>query len=609
MALTVTTNAGLNMRSGAGTENSRIGGVEAGTSYEVLDVKKDSNGVDWYKIGDGYVCGSYCTVSNDGGDGSTATQTLAEALGDGLGTDITGVNGQVEGEVWGQGTIGTTGIESALESMLGLSQTDEQVAKFYKRRVFGTPYQYLDTTDIRPNGGNVGRIFGNNILGESPILSLLPCKPNYLPSLSEEKKQDIFKSLMTNASELATEAEKAVADETIGSIETKYFTTDIDAVEYNKYVNTLLRACAIFMGLGNSTVPGTTKLYSEYNWSNWHLSNIFDNSSLNNDPGGILQQAGKIIKDVKDAIDNPSEAAMDVMKAISTDQYYVDFYVSPSTSYSESMSNRAEDSAFKGLVSKGEGMVKELAFLLGANALNAETMEQSMANMSKEMQSELQKFNLTKGDNVLSRLLSNSQLVITGSNIVFPQIYHESEYSKSYRCELKLVSPYGDRESIFLNIIVPMIHMLCFVLPRQTSANSYSSPFLIKGHISKWFSCEMGLVQSVDIQKEAFSADGFPTQVTMSISLQDLYSALSISKTDSIKSAIMFLQNQSLIEYMSVICGLNLKSSEWQMKENLVKAIVSNAAQDAIDNSAAEARQDAARAAARIFQNVTGGRF
>ena len=218
-------------------------------------------------------------------------------------------------------------------------------------------------------------------------------------------------------------------------------------------------------------------------------------------------------------------------------------------------------------------------------------------------------FSLTSGDNILSRLLSDTQTIISGSNIVFPEIYHDSEFSRSYRAEIKLVSPYGDKEAIFLNILVPMMHMLALTVPRQTTVNSYKAPFLIKAHINKWFSCEMGIIDTLEIQKDGWSVDGFPTEVTMSVGFKDLYSALSVSKTDSITSAYMFAQNQALIEYLSVVCGLDMKKSEFQLKAKLIRSIANKFPTDIIDYKEQSVREEAARMAVKIFGGMGGGRF
>lgn len=602
MALTVTTTDDLNIRSDAGTSNEVIGSSASGTTYTVSSVKQDADGTTWYQVGDGYISGAYCDVTN-----TDSSSTIA------LGTDT---SAEVTSAVTGESidTTGTSGgLEDTLSSLFGDSVTSEATLEYYKRRVFGMPYQFLSTTDIRPDGGNLGRVFANNILAESPILSILPCKPNYLPSLSTDDKNKVVTSLLDLAGEFTTDAIKAAAQNDLDKFQTRYFSCDLDHTEYMKYVNLLCRSSAVFMGIGANLVPGTNTAYQDFDWALYRMSNMLDNSSIAGTTitGGTLSlSAAKAAADeAAAALANPTES---VLSTISTEQYYVSFYVTPATSYSESFSNRTEQSAFENLINKGEGMMKELAFLLGSNAIDSSVLTTSANNMSEEMKKELGKFNLTKGDNVISRLLTDTQTIISGSNIVFPEIYHDSEFARSYRAEVKLVSPYGNKESIFLNIIVPMMHVLGFTLPRQTSVNTYASPTLIKAHINKWFSCEMGIIDSLDIQKGgdgAWSVDGFPTEVTMSIGFKDLYSALSMSKTDSISSAYMFAQNEALIEYLSVVCGLDLKKSEYKLKMELIKAIISKVPTDIIDYGFEKAREGAARQAMNMFRGMTGGKF
>lgn len=602
MSLTVTTDDDLNIRSGAGTSNEVIGGAPSGSNYEVSGVAQDADGTNWYKIGDGYVSGAYCSVAN-----SDPTSTVA------LGEDTSAeVNSEVSGEVLSENGM-SGGLEDTLTSLLGDSVSSDDTLAYYKRRVFGMPYQFLASTDIRPDGGNLGRVFANNILAESPILSILPCKPNYLPSLSTEEKNKVVTAFFDIAGEFTTEAIKTAALKDIDKIQTRYFSCDVDHTEYMKYVNLLCRASAVFMGIGANLVPGTETAYQDFDWALYRMSNMFDNSSIAGTTitGGAInaETATNIANRAADALANASDT---VLSAISTEQYYISFYVTPATSYSESFSNRTEQSAFENLINKGEGMMKELAFLLGSNAIDSSVLTSSANNMTDEMKKELSRFNLTKGDNVISRLLTDTQTIISGSNIIFPEIYHDSEFSRSYRAEVKLVSPYGNKESIFLNIIVPMMHILGLALPKQTSVNSYASPTLIKAHINKWFSCEMGIIDSLDIQKGgdgAWSVDGFPTEVTISIGFKDLYSALSMSKTDDITSAYMFTQNEALIEYLSVVCGLDLKKSEYKLKMDLVKAIVSKMPSDVIDYSAEKIRESAARKAMNMFRGMTGGKF
>ena len=61
------------------------------------------------------------------------------------------------------------------------------------------------------------------------------------------------------------------------------------------------------------------------------------------------------------------------------------------------------------------------------------------------------------------------------------------------------------------------------------------------------------------------------------------------------------MNNDSLIEYLSVISGLNIKISNWAKKMQLAKAIATQAAADTIQYSGFAIRQKMANEAANIL--------
>ena len=477
-----------------------------------------------------------------------------------------------------------------------------------RRKIFAAPYQFLGTTDIKsdpdnPNVG-IGRMYGTNILKEAPILSMMPCKPNYLPGLSNEEKTQVAESLFSLISEASTDLMKSMGQQIIDDVETKYFSTDVDHVEYMKYVNLLCRGASLFMGIGDKTVPGTTIPYKEYDWFNWRLSDgrteriVRDDQTFNSVKDAVIGEGGT----VSNLLNDP-----DFMEKISTAKYYVDFYVTPSTSYSESFSNRTDQSAFANALNKGSDMLKELVFAMGANALDSSVLTESMANIAGSVRKDLERLSGGK-DNLFSRLIMDAQTILSGANVIFPEIWKSSERNQSYRAEIKLVSPYGTTEAIYLNTLVPMFHVLSFTLPRQVSVNAYGAPFLIKAHINKWFSCEMGIIDSCEIQKSGWNVDGFPSEITISLSFKDLYSALPISKIDSLTSAYKFALNQSLMEYLGVMCGLDLKTSEMKKKYDMLTALLKNAPSDFLDTTTQQANQNIVNGMARVLGNFGGGK-
>jgi len=631
----ITTRSKINARSGPGTTFDYVGTCKAWETIDVIGVEKDVSGVNWYKIKEGcYICSKFCDVGvshpDENSKKSAGKKTNRMRI---VSTQDNSISSNPLGGII---TNAGGGIGNALDNFLNQSfGASESTEMIMKRRIFATPYQFLGTTDIKgdpesPNTG-VGRMYTSNILREAPILSIMPCKPNYLPGLSTDQQTQITKAIYDMVSESTTDLMKALGQEVIDDVETKYFSTDVDYVEYIKYVNLLCRGAALFMGIGEQLVPGTTIPYKEYNWSNWTLpdgqtkrtENVLEGTMVDGLPGSeTLGKIGGAIKSKVDDIgreyDEMSEAFKNgdkgswledpqFMEKISTARYYVDFYVTPSTSYSESFSNRTEQSAFANALNKGSDMLKEIVFAMGANALDSSVLTESMANIAGSVRKDMERLSGGK-DNLFSRLIMDAQTILSGANIIFPEIWHSSERNQSYRAEIKLVSPYGTTEAIYLNTLVPMFHILAFTLPRQASVNAYSAPFLIKAHINKWFSCEMGIIDSCEIQKGGWNVNGFPSEITINLSFKDLYSALPISKIDNFKSAYKFALNQSLMEYMSVSCGLNMKTSEMRKKYDMLTSLLKNMPTDYIDSTYEGARQAGINKLASILGNFGGGK-
>jgi hypothetical protein len=82
-------------------------------------------------------------------------------------------------------------------------------------------------------------------------------------------------------------------------------------------------------------------------------------------------------------------------------------------------------------------------------------------------------------DNPVDMILAKASGLLAGSRMVFPEIWTDSSFSRSYSCSMKLNSPYGNNLAIYLNIIVPICHLLCLTLPRENFNNMYYSPFIL----------------------------------------------------------------------------------------------------------------------------------
>ena len=134
-----------------------------------------------------------------------------------------------------------------------------------------------------------------------------------------------------------------------------------------------------------------------------------------------------------------------------------------------------------------------------------------------------------------------------------------------------------------MDIFVPMMHLLALGLPREASANSYGSPFLVKAFMEGQFTINLGIVESIMISRvrESLSVDGLPTEVDVTLQIKDLYSDLAMSPQSS---PIMFVNNSSLIEFLATNCGLSLISPNIKKRMELTLGTIAESITSIPDN-------------------------
>ena len=253
-----------------------------------------------------------------------------------------------------------------------------------------------------------------------------------------------------------------------------------------------------------------------------------------------------------------------------TNYNYVQFYVNPESGNSDSMSNATGESSIKGLFSGTEQTMKDFAFLLNSGGMDTDKLKEMASGTVSGLQSAVDKLIPDGGmQTVFDRIVNLGDRVVRGENIVIPDIYTSSSYEKSYSITINLKSPYGTKLAYYMNIFVPLMHLLALVLPKQGTANSYESPFLVKGYIEGMWTINLGIVTDISITKdtETLSVDGLPMSVDVTLNIRDLYSDLSISPANKPR---LFINNSSLIEYLATTCGMSLTKPNLETKYKMI---------------------------------------
>lgn len=499
-------------------------------------------------------------------------------------------------------------IDSQLKKMLYANNTEEILK--YNMRLFGIPHQFTRFCDYRTytiknrsKNTYVGRKFIENIMLEAPVVTIVPGKPLYLPAAKNKRGLSYTLLSAANGSVSGLVASKEVDKNKSKVKYQRYYDFQQDYYGYMKYVNILCAVGAAFLDLNDEKlVTGINTPMASFDWKNYRwkaesyttsASNILTaTKSALKSFANTLKTYGKSASDkVSDKEskstkttdvfkDKENESVVEKLESLLAQTNFVQFYVDPSTGFSESGDNSTGESKLAGMMNAGSELSKEVAFLADSGGMKGSDLSKMVSEGLDELNDQL--FSKNKGaiGGVLSRMLGTGSNIIKGDNMIIPEIYQSSKYTKSYNLTVDLRTPYGNKKSYYLNILVPLFHLIALAMPRQTTANTYKSPCLVKAYFPGIFACNLGIVSSIQIDKnpngDSWTADGLPSHVRATLTIVDLYADLTLTPA-GVGSIALFLANSSLIEYISTNCGVNLTTPQLSNRINTVITTVTQA--------------------------------
>ena len=407
-------------------------------------------------------------------------------------------------------------------SAVGLAQmTADSTAGIY-----GIPYQFMANVDRRVKevnengvGDGVGRKFAEKILSRNNLLYLQPGKQQFMKGMSKADQS----SILANLTSLATNG----SAEDVMTANGRYYSFALDYGHYFDYVNSAARAVASLMGLSNQQVSinGQTGSLRTFDWSN----------ALN----------GSYAKDLFGIENN------------------ITFYMDGMNQISEDFGNSTRESSLVATVNGYSDTVKEINYVMDTmdNPM-AIAVDEGFEQTASQIQQTIDGF--TSGTGVLNALLGNTTTILNGGKLVFPEMWSDSDYDRTYNIDIKLRSPEADELSIYLNIIVPYIHLVALTAPRDFdidgNGNGYKAPFLVRAFVRSMFNIDLGIITSLSVTKggEAnwAAATNLPTSVDISLSIKDLYKSLYISNGESISRLVA---NDAEMEQLMTVAGVNYR--------------------------------------------------
>lgn len=396
--------------------------------------------------------------------------------------------------------------------------------------IYGIPYQFMDSVDMTLEGTKIGQTYAEKIVSRMPLLLITPGKVNFMKDY--KNKDAAAKVLLSLIQSSDNENELSELKNTTDGLG-RYYTFESDFDGYYDCVNAMITTGAAYLNVDSALVNMYGKGYGK-------LANVEWNTAGNSSFKDILSS-------------NP----------------YVAFYVDSASSAQESFSNTTKESQLASKVNSFSDTAQELQFLLGYNGLGniLEKGESAIQSAIQTIDDVTTTF--LNGNSFISNLADNFATVATGGKLIFPEIWSDSSFDRSFSVGIKLRTPDCDILSWFLNIFVPLCHLVCLVSPVQATdhTNGYTSPYLVKGFYKGLFNCNLGILSNLNITKgkeSAFTIDGLPTEIDVSFEIKELYNAMSISKASD-----HFYNNVNLMDYIANTCGININEPDLQRMVSL----------------------------------------
>lgn len=486
-----------------------------------------------------------------------------------------------------------------LESILNgeLHRQENGYINDYTNRLFGSPFQLLDSVDKRFDNinPNLGNEYLRNFILNSPILHIRPGMPKYTGDVDSTSLSEIAKNVYVNVTNGVNGAEallRELGDKfAFGSgrkLQGRMFGFRETYYEYIQNVNYMCRSIATYMNLVDGTefptgcyVHGNEwKSFASIDWQDYrmgskgnatptdqisdYIGTISDTINGSVSPltgaiqGAIESGLSGANQEWKDAIQQ--SASSSILSTISSKRSSVEFMVEP-VQFTETLSNNTQNSFIEGIIDGiTQGVGTEIAWITNSSA-DTGIIENLTSFLGDGLQSVSEVIGgLVQGTagGFTRNLFSGAIAALKGQKMIYPKIYNSSESHMDYQFSITLTTPYGDPYNYYMNVLVPLCHLIALAAPRMVSANTVASPFLVQAYIPGMCTCQLGIIRNMTITKNPtqkhVSVNGFPLTIKVDFEIEELYNAMSISPANDPAS---FLYNETLNDYLCNMAGLS----------------------------------------------------
>jgi hypothetical protein len=236
-------------------------------------------------------------------------------------------------------------------------------------------------------------------------------------------------------------------------------------------------------------------------------------------------------------------------------QQYVSFMVNNPTGIQESYTNNVGPSLiYSNFINQGSQYGNEIAFITNSSVNKIDdSVINLMGKATNVAESILSSLSGGAG-RFTAAILGSMSRSFTGDHTIYPQVFQSHTTQSSVTIPITLTASNGGAYAYLTEILVPMFFLMGMALPRlsKNNAAAYAYPPVVQCSIPGTWGTRLGMVTQLSINKnpngDTRSINGWPTQVTISLTVTDLEHTLVTSPMNEVAT---FLNNNTMFDYIA----------------------------------------------------------
>lgn len=428
---------------------------------------------------------------------------------------------------------------------------------------------YVDSTPL-DSGSNAESLYGNMMLGAPPaftniadpknraisrsflkdasFMTLVPGFPKYNGSMYLASSSDDQLHQTTTADQMITYLLNNGLSGSFAKADRRYYTFKTDFDEYYRYLETMLNAVWVKMGLSDEG-GGKYGIYTFFDHSDSGAETL--KSQYRHPLSFMVNPAGAVTESINSSVTSFGSSLMSQVNDQSETYQQINYLTGMGSA--GGVRNAARKAAI------ASGVAQNLKSFVSDSFSNAISgfkkgnhWYTKLALGALGAVSDVNQF-LTSQD---SGAVMQSFATTNGMKVVYPELWSDSGFSRSVSINFEFISPYGDPLSVFHYVMVPFLSLLCYAMPRQAADNGYVSPFFVRADVPGFFTSDLALISDFSWTRGGnqgiWTKDGLPRAIAGSFTLADLYPYLAMTKRLSFLSA-----NPNYTSFLNSLSGFH----------------------------------------------------